>query len=132
MQKVRLKKEVVQELLKRQEYIGKLADTFQVQSQTIIKQLLGESPKLCSLPYVNLIKDILSTNKDLVEFYYYDEVQEGLLKKYYLEYKEILDKTKDCEADEQDCIDLAKANKKYRLQFKLVEKLRMGGIDAYK
>jgi hypothetical protein len=69
MQKVRLKKEVVLELLKRQEYIGKLADTFQVQSQTIIKQLLGESPKLCSLPYVNAIQEILSTNKEVVEFY---------------------------------------------------------------
>lgn len=69
MQKVRLKKSVVQELLQKQEYIGKLADTFQVQSQTIIKQLLGESPKLCSLPYVNAIKDILSTNKDIVEYY---------------------------------------------------------------
>jgi hypothetical protein len=69
MQKVRLKKEVVLELLKRQEYIGKLADTFQVQSQTIIKQLLGESPKLCSLPYVNQIKEILSTNKEIVEVY---------------------------------------------------------------
>ena len=69
MQKVRLKKEVVIELLKRQEYIGKLADTFQVQSQTIIKQLLAESPKLCSLPYVNIIKDILSTNKEIVELY---------------------------------------------------------------
>jgi hypothetical protein len=69
MQKVRLKKEVVQELLQRQEYIGKLADVFQVQSQTIIKQLLGESPKLCSLPYVNVIKTILATNKDLVEIY---------------------------------------------------------------
>ena len=69
MQKVRLKKEVVQELLQRQEYIGKLADVFQVQSQTIIKQLLGESPKLCTLPYVNVIKTILATNKDLVEIY---------------------------------------------------------------
>jgi hypothetical protein len=69
MQKVRLKKEVVQELLRKQEYIGKLADNFQVQSQTIIKQLLGESPKLCSLPYVNTIKEILGTNKDIVEIY---------------------------------------------------------------
>lgn len=69
MQKVKLKKEVVQELLQKQEYIGKLADTFQVQSQTIIKQLLGESPKLCSLPYVSVIKTILATNKDIVEYY---------------------------------------------------------------
>lgn len=69
MQKVRLKKSVVQELLQKQEYIGKLADTFKVQSQTIIKQLLGESPKLCSLPYVNEIKTILDTNKDIVEYY---------------------------------------------------------------
>jgi hypothetical protein len=69
MQKVRLKKEIAQELLQKQEYIGKLADVFQVQSQTIIKQLLGESPKLCTLPYVNVIQTILSTNKDLVEFY---------------------------------------------------------------
>jgi len=40
-----------------------------VQSQTIIKQLLGESPKLCTLPYVNAIKEILATNKDIVEYY---------------------------------------------------------------
>jgi hypothetical protein len=40
-----------------------------VQSQTIIKQLLGESPKLCSLPYVNEIKTILAINKDIVEYY---------------------------------------------------------------
>jgi len=69
MQKVRLKKAVVQELLQKQEYIGKLADMFQVQSQTIIKQLLGESPKLCSLPYVNVIKTILMTEDNIVEIY---------------------------------------------------------------
>jgi hypothetical protein len=69
MQKVRLKKEVAVELLQKQEYIGKLADTFQVQSQTIIKQLIGESPKLCTLPYVNAIKEIISTNKEIVEIY---------------------------------------------------------------
>lgn len=69
MQKVRLTKKIVEELLEKQEYIGKLADVFEVQSQTIIKQLLGESPKLCSLPYVNEIKTILATNKDIVEYY---------------------------------------------------------------
>jgi len=69
MQKVRLKKEIVLELLKRQEYIGKLADTFQVQSQTIIKQLLGESPKLCSFPYTIVIKEILGIEEEIVEFY---------------------------------------------------------------
>ena len=69
MQKVRLKKSVVQELLQKQEYIGKLADVFQVQSQTIIKQLLGESPKLCSLPYTIVIKEILGIKEEIVEFY---------------------------------------------------------------
>jgi hypothetical protein len=69
MQKVRLTKKIVDQLLEKQEYIGKIADIFQVQSQTIIKQLLGESPKLCSLPYVNVIKTILMTNEEIVELY---------------------------------------------------------------
>jgi hypothetical protein len=59
MQKERLKKEVVLLLLESQEAIGYIADKMQVQFQTVLKQIISESPTLCKLPYVIAIKDSL-------------------------------------------------------------------------
>jgi predicted 3-demethylubiquinone-9 3-methyltransferase (glyoxalase superfamily) len=59
MQKERLKKEVVEALLESQESIGYIADKMGVKYQTILKQLISESPTLCKTPYVMAIKDAL-------------------------------------------------------------------------
>ena len=56
MQKERLKKEVAELLLESQESIGYIADKMGVKYQTILKQLISESPTLCKTPYVMAIK----------------------------------------------------------------------------
>ena len=71
MQKERLKKEVVLQLLESQETIGYIADKMQVQFQTILKQIISESPTLCKLPYVMSIKNALGLplNETITELY---------------------------------------------------------------
>jgi hypothetical protein len=71
MQKERLKKEVVLSLLESQEAIGYIADKMGVQFQTILKQLISESPTLCKNAYVMTIKLALGQNAPaiLTEFY---------------------------------------------------------------
>lgn len=71
MQKERLKKEVVLALLKSQESIGYIADKMQVQFQTVLKQIISESPTLCKNAYVITIKDALGLplNQVITEFY---------------------------------------------------------------
>ena len=71
MQKERLKKEVVIALLESQESIGYIADKMQVQFQTILKQIISESPTLCKNAYVIAIKDALGLplNQVITEFY---------------------------------------------------------------
>ena len=59
MQKERLKKEVVLLLLLSQESIGYIADKMGVKFQTILKQIISESPTLCKTPYVMAIKNAL-------------------------------------------------------------------------
>lgn len=71
MQKERLKKEVVLQLLASQEAIGYIADRMGVKYQTILKQIISESPTLCKNAYVITIKDALGLplNKTITEFY---------------------------------------------------------------
>ena len=71
MQKERLKKEVVLALLESQEAIGYIADKMQVRFQTILKQIISESPTLCKNAYVITIKDALGLplNQVITEFY---------------------------------------------------------------
>ena len=71
MQKERLKKEVVLALLKSQESIGYIADKMQVQFQTVLKQIISESPTLCKTPYVIAIKNALQLplNETITELY---------------------------------------------------------------
>ena len=71
MQKERLKKEVVLLLLESQESIGYIADKMGVQFQTILKQIISESPTLCKTPYVIAIKDALGLplNDVITELY---------------------------------------------------------------
>ena len=71
MQKERLKKEVVLHLLKSQESIGYIADKMQVQFQTVLKQIISESPTLCKLPYTIAIKNALGLplNDTITELY---------------------------------------------------------------
>ena len=71
MQKERLKKEVVLQLLESQESIGYIADKMGVQFQTVLKQLISESPTLCKNAYVMTIKLALGQNAPaiLTEFY---------------------------------------------------------------
>jgi hypothetical protein len=71
MQKERLKKEVVLALLKSQESIGYIADKMQVRFQTILKQIISESPTLCKTPYVIAIKNALQLplNETITELY---------------------------------------------------------------
>jgi hypothetical protein len=75
MQKVRLKKEVVLQLLKSQESIGYIADRMEVQFQTVLKQIISESPTLCKLPYTIAIKNALGVplNEKITELYNTDE-----------------------------------------------------------
>jgi len=71
MQKERLKKEVVLALLESQESIGYIADKMGVQFQTVLKQIISESPTLCKTPYTITIKDALALplNKTITELY---------------------------------------------------------------
>ncbi len=71
MQKERLKKEVVLQLLESQEAIGYIADKMGVKYQTILKQIISESPTLCKLPYTIAIKDALGLplNNTITELY---------------------------------------------------------------
>jgi len=71
MQKERLKKEVVLALLESQEAIGYIADKMGVQFQTVLKQLISESPTLCKTPYVYAIKNALGLplNETITELY---------------------------------------------------------------
>jgi hypothetical protein len=71
MQKERLKKEVVLLLLLSQESIGYIADKMGVKFQTILKQIISESPTLCKTPYVMAIKDALGLplNETITELY---------------------------------------------------------------
>jgi hypothetical protein len=71
MQKERLKKDVVLQLLKSQESIGYIADKMQVQFQTVLKQIISESPTLCKLPYTIAIKNALGLplNETITELY---------------------------------------------------------------
>jgi hypothetical protein len=71
MQKERLKKEVVSALLQSQEAIGYIADLMQVRFQTILKQIISDSPTLCKNAYVITIKDALGLplNQVITEFY---------------------------------------------------------------
>ncbi len=71
MQKERLKKEVVLALLESQEAIGYIADKMGVQFQTVLKQIISESPTLCKLPYTIAIKDALGLplNDVITELY---------------------------------------------------------------
>jgi predicted 3-demethylubiquinone-9 3-methyltransferase (glyoxalase superfamily) len=71
MQKERLKKEVVLALLESQEAIGYIADKMGVQFQTVLKQIISESPTLCKLPYVIAIKNALGLplNNTITELY---------------------------------------------------------------
>ena len=71
MQKERLKKEVVLLLLESQESIGYIADKMGVQFQTVLKQIISESPTLCKNAYVITIKDALGLplNQVITEFY---------------------------------------------------------------
>ena len=71
MQKERLKKEVVLLLLLSQESIGYIADKMEVKFQTILKQIISESPTLCKTPYVMAIKDALGLplNETITELY---------------------------------------------------------------
>jgi hypothetical protein len=71
MQKERLKKEVVLLLLLSQESIGYIADKMGVKFQTILKQIISESPTLCKTPYVMAIKDALGLplNEAITELY---------------------------------------------------------------
>ena len=71
MQKERLKKEVVLQLLESQCAIGYVADRMQVRFQTVLKQLISESPTLCKTPYVIAIKDALGLplNETITELY---------------------------------------------------------------
>jgi hypothetical protein len=71
MQKERLKKEVVLALLESQEAIGYIADNMGVQFQTVLKQIISESPTLCKLPYVIAIKNALGLplNSTITELY---------------------------------------------------------------
>ena len=58
-------------LLKSQESIGYIADKMQVQFQTVLKQIISESPTLCKNAYVITIKDALGLplNQVITEFY---------------------------------------------------------------
>lgn len=71
MQKERLKKEVVLALLESQEAIGYIADKMGVKYQTILKQIISESPTLCKTPYVIAIKNALQLplNEVITELY---------------------------------------------------------------
>jgi hypothetical protein len=71
MQKERLKKEVVLLLLLSQESIGYIADKMEVKFQTVLKQIISESPTLCKTPYVMAIKDALGLplNETITELY---------------------------------------------------------------
>jgi len=71
MQKERLKKEVVLALLESQESIGYIADKMGVQFQTVLKQIISESPTLCKTPYVMAIKLALGQNApaEITEIY---------------------------------------------------------------
>jgi hypothetical protein len=71
MQKERLKKEVVELLLESQESIGYIADKMGVKYQTILKQIISESPTLCKTPYVMAIKLALGQNApaEITELY---------------------------------------------------------------
>lgn len=71
MQKERLKREVVLLLLLSQESIGYIADKMGVKFQTILKQIISESPTLCKTPYVMAIKDALQLplNETITELY---------------------------------------------------------------
>jgi hypothetical protein len=71
MQKERLKKEVVLLLLESQESIGYIADKMGVQFQTVLKQIISESPTLCKGTYQMAIKLALGQNApaELTEFY---------------------------------------------------------------
>ena len=71
MQKERLKKEVVTALLESQEAIGYIADKMGVKYQTILKQIISESPTLCKNAYVMAIKLALGQTAPaiLTEFY---------------------------------------------------------------
>jgi len=71
MQKERLKKEVVLALLESQESIGYIADKMGVQFQTVLKQIISESPTLCKNTYQMAIKLALGQNAPaiLTEFY---------------------------------------------------------------
>jgi hypothetical protein len=71
MQKERLKKEVVLALLESQEAIGYIADKMGVQFQTVLKQIISESPTLCKKPYVMAIKLALGQNApaEITELY---------------------------------------------------------------
>ena len=59
MQKERLKKEVVKQLLSSNESIGIIADLTKKEFQTIRKQIISESPTLCKNAYVDIIKKVL-------------------------------------------------------------------------
>jgi hypothetical protein len=71
MQKERLKKEVVLQLLESQEAIGYIADNMAVQFQTVKKQIISESPTLCKTLYVYAIKNALGLplNETITELY---------------------------------------------------------------
>jgi hypothetical protein len=71
MQKERLKKEVVLQLLESQESIGYIADNMGVKYQTILKQIISESPTLCKRLYVYAIKNALGLplNNTITELY---------------------------------------------------------------
>jgi len=71
MQKERLKKEVVLQLLESQESIGYIADKMGVQFQTVLKQIISESPTLCKGTYQMAIRLALAPNApaELTEFY---------------------------------------------------------------
>jgi len=71
MQKERLTKEVVLALLESQESIGYIADKMGVQFQTVLKQIISESPTLCKGTYQMAIRLALGQNAPtiLTEFY---------------------------------------------------------------
>ena len=71
MQKERLEKEVVLALQESQEAIGYIADKMEVRFQTILKQIISESPTLCKTPYVIAIKNALQLplNETITELY---------------------------------------------------------------
>jgi hypothetical protein len=71
MQKERLKKEVVVQLLESQDAIGYIADNMAVQFQTVKKQIISESPTLCKTLYVYAIKNALGLplNETITELY---------------------------------------------------------------